>query len=105
MTEISMALLELLRKHGLDEDVDSIVNAVEDWSAFPNPSWAADFSNGDDMDLPGSWRESQFVGWYMDMMRNASPLAAKMLKFYVDHLPVSIGTFPGDAEYIFLHPM
>ncbi|MEM7143872.1 MAG: DUF1800 family protein [Verrucomicrobiota bacterium] len=96
------ALFVLGRDSGVAAAVDSLVQAVEDWSGFPLPAWAANFSNGDEENFPYHYRETQLVGWYMDQMRNASPLAAKMFKFYVDHFPVDTGTFPGGVDYIFM---
>jgi hypothetical protein len=96
------ALYELGVSSGVAAAVDSIVNQVEDWGAFPNPSWGANYSNGDAEGFPYYYRETEFVGWYVDQMRNAAPLAAKMFKFYVDHFPVDPGTFPGGVEYIYL---
>ncbi|MEM8955604.1 MAG: DUF1800 family protein, partial [Verrucomicrobiota bacterium] len=93
------ALYELGRDGGVAAAVDSLVLSVEDWSSFPLPAWAANFSNGDGQNFPYHYRETQLVGWYMDQMRNAAPLAAKMFKFWVDHFPVDIGTFPGEVGY------
>lgn len=93
------ALYQLGRKEGVAAAVSSLVDVVEDWSDFPIPEWVGDQNEA--TEIRGIIGRFRFGGWYLTQMHEAQPLAAKMLKFHVDHFPIDWGTIQNNARFVY----
>lgn len=92
---------QLGKNSGIEAAVDSLVAATETWADHPKPSWSTDTDpNGDLWDGESNRRRS-FVAWYMKMLREGQPLAAKLLKFLLDHLPVDMGNCSSETRLMY----
>ncbi len=95
------ALYELGRDQGIGAAVASLVDDLEDWSSLPFPSWSTEQDPNGDLWDGSSERRRSFVNWYMNLLIEGKPLAAKLFKFLVDHLPIDMGTIPGEARFAY----
>lgn len=95
------AFYQLGKSEGVEAAVDSIVAPTETWESLPKPDWSTDIDPNGDLWGGDSDRRRSFVGWYMRMLKEGQPLAAKLLKFLLDHLPIDMSTCSGDTRFMY----
>ncbi len=92
---------QLGNDQGITAAVDSLVNPTETWASAPKPDWSTDVDPNGDLWDGDSDRRRSFVGWYMKMLREGQPLAAKLLKFLLDHLPIDMSTCSSETRFMY----
>lgn len=92
---------QLGKTQGVLAAVDSLVTPSETWENLPKPSWSTDIDPNGDLWEGESERRRSFIEWYMKMLREGEPLAAKLLKFLLDHLPIDMGTCSRETRFMY----
>ena len=95
------AFYRLGKSRGIAAAVDSLVESNEDWSAFPKPDWSTDIDPNGDLWDGDSDRRRSFIAWYLRMLCEGPPLAAKLLKFLLDHLPIDMSTCSSSTRFMY----
>ena len=106
------AFFRLGENNGVEAAVDSLLETTEDWTDQPWPDWALGEKdpNGDFLDPNGNLsydnsnpnrrgqniRRRDVMRWYFASLKEGQPLAAKLLKFFVDHFAIDSA---GIAQY------
>ena len=93
-------LFEIGRADGVAAAVDHIVDASVDLGELPLPPWAQDMQNGDGEGH--ILRRHETVEWLVQHAMQF-PLVGKMLKFYIDHFPVSLHSINEHQLYIYFY--
>ncbi len=92
---------QLGKSQGVLAAVDSLVTPSETWENLPKPSWSTEIDPNGDLWEGESERRRSFIEWYMKMLREGEPLAAKLLKFLLDHLPIDMGTCSRETRFMY----
>lgn len=92
------ALYQLGLNQGIEQAVDSLVEATETWQDHPFPAWSIETDPNGDLGPSSGEKRYDMVQWYVSMLIEGQPLAGKILKFLVDHFPVSHEASRGEAE-------
>lgn len=95
------ALYDLGRTQGVAAAVASLTDVAEDWAAFPKPAWVDDKTQSETYyDTQQSRGRYEYNQWWFAMLRGGRGVSGKVLKFFVDHLPVDWGTLqPNYARF------
>jgi hypothetical protein len=75
---------QLGKNSGVAAAVNSLIDPVVNWTAYPYPSWTQNEA-GLQAAHTGFYAGPDFETWYMNQLLNVTPVAAKMMKFWVDH--------------------
>lgn len=95
------AFYQLGKNSGIAAAVDSLVESNEDWSAFTKPEWSTETDPNGDLWDGNSERRRSFIAWYLRMLCEGQPLAAKLFKFLLDHLPIDMSTCSGSTRFMY----
>ncbi len=95
------AFYQLGKNQGVEAAVDSLVLPSETWEGIPKPDWSTEIDPNGDLWGGDSDRRRSFVAWYMRMLKEGEPLAAKLLKFLLDHLPIDMSTCSGETRFMY----
>ncbi len=95
------AFYKLGKNQGAAAAVDSLVTPSETWESIPKPEWSTELDPNGDLWGGDSDRRRSFVAWYLRMLRDGEPLAAKLLKFLLDHLPIDMSTCSGETRFMY----
>ncbi|MCH6256012.1 DUF1800 domain-containing protein [Puniceicoccaceae bacterium K14] len=94
-------LYQLGRTQGVQAAIDSLVNPSENWSSTADPEWSTEEDPNGDIFGNSSERRYDLVRWYLSMLKDAQPLAAKLLKFFVDHFSVNHNTSRNETRFMY----
>ena len=92
------------RDQGVAAAVDLVLEPDADWDAYPFPAWTA--SGPLLQETNGGAGILEYTTWFVDQLRRTTPVAGKMLKFWLDHFPIDWGTLGSKEQklyYIFKH--
>lgn len=95
------AFYQLGQSSGIEAAIDSLAETNENWSAFPKPDWSTETDPNGDLWDGDSERRRSFIAWYLRMLCDGQPLAAKLLKFLLDHLPIDMSTCSGSTRFMY----
>jgi uncharacterized protein (DUF1800 family) len=102
--EVREAVYIAGRDGGVSAAVDLVLNPAPNWDAFPFPDWTA---SGPLLEqVAGGEGRREYAHWLADQMRRTTPVAGKMLKFWLDHFPIDWGTLGNRTQklfYLFRH--
>ena len=92
---------QLGKRNGIEAAVDFLVEPRETWESHPIPEWSTETDPNGDLWEGDSAKRRSFVAWYMRMLREGQPLAAKLLKFLLDHAPVDMSTCSSETRFMY----
>ncbi|NCF85851.1 MAG: DUF1800 family protein [Verrucomicrobiaceae bacterium] len=95
------ALFQLGKTQVIAAAVSSIIDQAVDWSAFPLPTLPppSDLLESNDR-LEAAY---DLTEWFLLQMKDGPALAAKMLKFWLDHFPVDLDVIEAQAGFIYFY--
>lgn len=95
------AFYQLGVDQGIEAAVDSLLETNEDWSSVPWPEWTQSEEDPNGETYGGqNIRRRDFNRWYFENLNEGQPLAAKLLKFFVDHFAIDSAAIGQYYRYI-----